>query len=124
MIIDPESFTQNIKNSDEPEDKGNVAAFPVKPKPRLEDDQERFLVVKHTGCTHRGTFIFDEKEACVTCKLCGEKLNPMYVIKMLCSQETRWHEAQARYQEEMKRLSERSRTTCQHCGRMTKISRT
>lgn len=122
MIVDPETFTPNIKSSDEPEDKGNVSAFPVKPRPRL-DDQDRFLVVKHTGCLHRGTFVFNEKEECVTCKDCGEKLNPMYVIKMLSSQETRWHEARSRYQEEMKRLAERSRTTCRHCGKMTKISK-
>jgi ribosomal protein S27E len=106
------------------DDKANVSQFPVKPKPRLEDDQERFLVVKSTGCQHRGTFMFDEKEETVLCKDCGEKLNPMYVIKMLAREETRWHEARSRYREEMKRLGERSRTTCEHCNRMTKISRT
>jgi hypothetical protein len=31
--------------------------------------------------------------------------------------------AQARYHEEMKRLEERSLTQCEHCGKMTRISR-
>lgn len=122
MIIDPSSFTPDIKARDQDE-KDNVTKLPIKRKPRHEEDSKRFLVVDYTGCSHRGTFLFNEKEDCVICKDCGEKLNPMYVIKMLCNQETRWHEARARYQEEMKRLSERNRTTCQHCGKMTKISR-
>jgi ribosomal protein S27E len=101
----------------------NVTQLPIKPKPRLEEESERFLVVEHRGCAHRGGFTLNESEECITCKLCGEKLNPMYALKMLAQQETRWHETRKRYQEEMKRLDERSRTTCEHCGKMTRISK-
>jgi hypothetical protein len=41
---------------------------------------------------------------------------------MLAGEETKWHESFKRYQAEMRRLSERSRTKCQHCGQMTRIS--
>ncbi|WP_232341271.1 hypothetical protein [Burkholderia pseudomallei] len=59
----------------------------------------------------------------VTCADCKEKLNPMWVLKQLSQAEHRYHELHARYHDELKRLSERSRTKCQHCGEMTRISK-
>lgn len=46
----------------------------------------------------------------------------MFVLKMLMQAESRWNQTRESYQEEMKRLRERSRTKCQHCGQMTRIS--
>lgn len=85
--------------------------------------EERFLVVEHGKCSHfNGPFIIDDKAADVTCKRCGEKLNPMWVLTQLAHQESRWFEHFKRYQGEMQRLSERSKTKCQHCKKMTNIS--
>lgn len=81
------------------------------------------LVPAPRTCAHLNAFEVDEALAEVTCCECGAKLNPMHVLKILCSQESRWHRTRAAYQEEMKRISERERTKCQHCGQMTRISR-
>jgi Zn finger protein HypA/HybF involved in hydrogenase expression len=69
------------------------------------------------------TYIVSEAEAEVTCGHCKAKLNPTWVLVRLAHQETKYHETAKRYQEEMKRLSERQRTKCDRCGHMTRISR-
>lgn len=83
--------------------------------------EDRSLAIVYRKCWH-GPYEIDEAAAEVTCKACGEKLNPMWVLKQLAQKESRYHEAAARYQGEMKRLGERSRTKCEHCSRMTRIS--
>ncbi len=57
------------------------------------------------------------------CADCKEKLNPMWALQQLSRAEHRYHELHARYHDELKRLGERSRTKCQHCDQMTRISR-
>jgi ribosomal protein S27AE len=85
----------------------------------------RYLVRAPLACSHfNGPFLVDEKAAEVTCGRCKEKLNPMWVLGQLVQKESRWHEHFERYQDEMKRLAERSRTKCRRCGEMTPISRT
>ncbi|ABO60578.1 hypothetical protein LA345_38820 (plasmid) [Burkholderia vietnamiensis] len=85
--------------------------------------EERYLVAPVAECQHfNGPFLVDDTLAEVTCGRCKQKLNPMWVLKQLVQKENRWHAHFARYQEEMKRLAERSRTKCRHCGEMTPIS--
>lgn len=83
---------------------------------------DKLLLVEYQQCGHWGPFVIDTKAAEVTCKQCGEKLNPMYVLGVLAMRETQWHRTRAAYQDEMKRLNERSSTKCQHCHKMTRIS--
>lgn len=64
-----------------------------------------------------------EGETEVECSLCETKLDPMFVLRKLAHEETRWHEARSGYQAEMVRLNERKATKCEHCSRMTRISR-
>lgn len=80
------------------------------------------LIVGYPKCYH-GPFVVDSDNAEVTCKTCGEKLNPMVVLHRLACKETQYHLAAQRYQDEMKRLNDRARTKCQHCGKITRISR-
>ncbi len=47
----------------------------------------------------------------------------MFVLRRLASEETSWKRHREVYIDEMKRLKERSRTKCYHCGKMTEISR-
>lgn len=85
--------------------------------------EEQFLVqAPHTCSHHSGPFLIDDTLAEVTCGRCKQKLNPMFVLKQLMYSESRWHASFARYQGEMKRLSERSKTKCEHCKKMTRIS--
>lgn len=101
----------------------NIAQLPVKYKKPLEG--ERFLVPVAPGkCQHHGgPFEIDPKGEKCTCKRCGESVGAYFVLDQLMKTESRWMETLARYQDEMKRLDERSRTKCRHCGEMTEISR-
>lgn len=90
---------------------------------------DAFLVVDHgPKCgdgyfDHKGPYLVDNSKDEVECKTCGAKLNPIWVLRQLASHETRWHETSKRYADEMKRLSDRSRTKCEHCHKLTRISR-
>jgi hypothetical protein len=70
------------------------------------------------------TYLIRDGETEVECGECGTKLEPMWVLRQLANKESQWHRTRERYNEEMKRLSERSKTKCEACGFMTPISRT
>ena len=80
------------------------------------------LVQKHGQCRHK-LINFDEASDSVECRQCGERLNPMWVIKKMAMKESIAIQNIERYQDEMKRLKDRSRTKCRHCGKMTPISK-
>lgn len=117
-------------NDDEPTPGADVERLPVKfktPVPVERVAVRPFEVQRHDACIHSpligASYIVDEKLAEVECGKCGAKLNPMWVLAQIAGQDRRLHEAAARYQDEQKRLAERSRTKCQHCHQMTRISR-
>lgn len=102
----------------------NVTKLPIRFKNLDRDKSLEIVHYKPDACTHHNqTYMITESEESVECGTCGTKLSPLWVLRQLALQEMKWHETRARYHEEMKRLGERSRTTCQHCGKMTKISR-
>ena len=98
-----------------------IAYLPVKHRP---DDVERVLTVvsPYSGPCRHQRFIIDERLLQVECADCKALLDPIQALVTLCRQETRYHELHERYQDQMQRLRERSRTKCQHCGQMTRIS--
>ena len=99
----------------------DVVRLAVKFKAPVPED--RYLVVEHGKCFHNNApYYVDEKLAEVRCGQCNERLNPVWVLLQMAQKETRWHESMKRYQEEMERLSKRSKTKCNHCGQMTRIS--
>lgn len=100
----------------------NIAQLPVRCKNPLEG--ERFLVpVDPSKCSHiGGPYEIDIKGDKCICKRCGEQVGAMYVLEQLMKTESRWMQTMAQYQDEMKRLAERSRTKCDHCGKMTRVS--
>lgn len=99
----------------------DILAFPGHKKAPVEDGPY-LQQVAPGGCWHNAGFIVDEKKEQVECKACGERLDPLWVLRQLCSQETRWRRHALQYQDEMARLAARQRTKCQHCGQMTRIS--
>lgn len=108
-------------------DDDKVTQLPVRFKAQAPSERSMLLpfeVVK-TGCDHRYgvQYVIDESEAEVKCSGCQAKLNPMWVLARLANDDRRFLEAHARYTDEMKRLSERSKTKCRCCGKMTTISR-
>lgn len=111
-----------------------VTRLPVKFKTPPSDERTLKIVQGgFDGCNHNFvivgceikyvTYLVDPAAAEIECSNCKAKLNPMWVLARLAHDETRYHETAKRYQEEMKRLSERTRAKCECCGYMTRISR-
>lgn len=99
----------------------DIVQLPVKYKPPVEG---RFLLPVEPGkCSHwRGPFTVDIKAGKCICRSCNEEVSPMFVLEELMKQESQWMQTRATYQDEMKRLAERSRTKCEKCGEFTRIS--
>lgn len=70
------------------------------------------------------TYRIRDGETDVECGNCGTRLDPMWVLRQFAAKESEYVRKRQHAQEEMARLRERERTECQHCGKMTKISRT
>jgi Zn finger protein HypA/HybF involved in hydrogenase expression len=104
---------------EDPPESAEVHELPL--KKRVTDTGKVLQEVAGMKCFHR-RFIVDEKAAQCECKDCGEKLNPMWVLVQLSRRENQYHAYHARYHDELKRLSERSKTKCEHCRKMTRIS--
>ncbi len=96
--------------------------LPVRNK--REENGKLFLVKPVFGkCQHyNGPFEVDMDAGKCICQECNEEVSPMFVLNRLLAKESRWMRSHDNYKDEMKRLAERSRTKCQHCGQMTRIS--
>lgn len=114
-------------NDDDPPIDPEITKLPVRFKEPLPEERSILLAWeagKGGGCTHLfAQYLVSDTDAEVECGRCGTKLNPIWVLVKLAVHDRRMAESQQRYQEEQKRLAERTRTKCQHCGEMTRISR-
>jgi len=104
-------------------DKKDIKKLPIRNK--RSDDGKLFLVPPPVDkCSHfNGPFEVDEDAGKCICKNCGGEVSPMFVLMNLMKMESRWMRSRTSYKDEMKRLAERSRTKCDNCGEMTRISR-
>ena len=100
----------------------NIENIGIKFKKPICEDKMLNLLPTPKGCLGH-SYIIDEESNIVTCSKCNKTFNPMSVLVSLARKESRWQMNRERYKEEMERLSERSRTKCQHCGEMTRISK-
>lgn len=71
-------------------------------------------------CQHR-TMIVDEKLNTLTCKQCGSLLNPIWALARFHKEESSWKWTLKAYKEMLAERDARTRTKCQHCGKMTRI---
>ena len=101
-----------------------IKTLPVKNK--RQDDGKVFLVLPpYEKCKHYdGPFELDEDAGICRCKECGDEVTALFVLKRLMQKESQWNKSRSYYKDEMKRLAARSRTKCDHCGKMTRISGT
>lgn len=121
-------------------DDDKVQRLPVRFKAPPGADEPQLRVVESYGddCNHSWyfekrdgmsgtvryvTYMIREGETEVECSRCHLRLDPVWVLKKLAHHESKYRETQKRYVEEVNRLSERSRTKCEHCQKMTRISR-
>ena len=102
----------------------NIERLPVKYLGPLPDRSlcEPWEVNQGGKCSHLFVaYIVDEASADVECGSCHEKLNPMWVLKQLATSDRRHAESRDRTREMSKRLDEKRRTKCQHCGKLTRV---
>ena len=101
--------------------------------PPAEDAPQLEIVRDYSQCNHswhvtggkvrQASYLMREGEAEVECGLCGTRLDPLIVLAQLARHVAQWQRHREIHQDEMKRLNERTRTKCQHCGKLTRISR-
>lgn len=112
-------------------DDDKVKRLPIKFKTPTSDKAMLKVITSYASskeCNHtdssirRIQYLLRKGETEVECGACGAKLDPMFVLLILAHKENQWIETRKLYQEEMERLKKRSRTKCQHCGEMTRIS--
>lgn len=90
---------------------------PVMAKDKVIQVVKRFA----RNCQHN-KFILDDQLGYVKCGICGEQLNPMWVIQRFSDSEHRLF----RHLEQLRNLVEvtknKTRCKCEHCGKMTNIA--
>lgn len=97
-----------------------VTVLPVRKK----DTERQFRIVDQfeQKCTHRGvTYEVCDVENEVVCGACRTRLNPIWVLKYLAMEESRFDSSRRAYLEAKKDHEKRVRCKCQHCGQMTRI---
>lgn len=118
-------------------DDDKITQLPVGFKKPPQEDGRTLKVVDHwterDKCNHRSlyrsgrfvsvTYLIRDGETEVECGNCGTKLEPMWVLSRLAHEETDFDRKRQIAADEMKRLQDRTRTKCDHCGQMTRISR-
>lgn len=75
---------------------------------------------KRHRCWHKSVLI-DAAKAEVECADCHDKLNPMWVLEMLCHEENRFEDRRQAYMGERKAWEARRRTKCTHCNKFTDL---
>lgn len=113
----------------------NITKLPIDFKAPPSEDCPRLKIVDRfdKGCDHKSvytngkfveiTYKIREGEMEVECGNCFQRLEPMWVLKNLANRESGYHRKRKIAQEEMSRLSGRSKTKCRSCGAMTPISK-
>lgn len=76
---------------------------------------------KYGGCIIHGPFQYDDDLTYVECRTCGEKINPMKVIGIMCRQESKYRQLAKTYSQMRKDLNARKRVKCEHCRKFTRI---
>lgn len=96
----------------------NVVSLPVRKKPQA--DSPITVAPSYGGCRHMKTVV-DEKLAEVTCRDCGEKLSPVWVLAKLAREDDRLRNEWAAIRAEIELLKDRSRVVCKHCNKVTPV---
>ena len=95
----------------------NVTVLPVKKR----EVGENVLSVVHPYKCRHPHFEVDEKLAEVTCRACGEKMSPMWVLIQIAYNERVLSDRLLSLRTECRLLEGRVRTKCEHCKKMTRI---
>lgn len=72
-------------------------------------------------CRHLNISVHEDR-AEVSCRDCGEKLNPIWVLTRMAKEETKWSLRRSEFIAARAEFAKRQRCKCQHCGQMTRIN--
>jgi hypothetical protein len=75
-----------------------------------------------TRCRHN-KYIVDPRLNVVECGICGDQLNPMWVLEQLCNQEQRAYQRLQSLNEQADKAEAKNRCKCEKCGEMTRIQK-
>ena len=73
-------------------------------------------------CTHARVYV-DARKNTVTCRDCDAEVNAVWYLSRICDKWSEFERYRKQYETAKVLYDERSRTKCQHCHEMTRISR-
>lgn len=100
----------------------NVTVLKVKKRP-TGDDAPQFEIVRPGKCDHasyHSTYSVNVEEGKVFCK-CGVEISPIFALAELARAESRYRQGVIGFAKIRDEVDKRTRTKCQHCGKMTRI---
>lgn len=88
------------------------------------DETDEVLSIRRYAfrCRHN-KYIVDRTLSAVECGICGERLNPIWVLEQLCDQESRARQHLNALKDKAEKAKEKNRCKCEHCKNMTRIQR-
>lgn len=85
--------------------------------------QGNVIKITHNHNCQHNEILVDDELAYVECGLCGEKLNPIWVLKKMCNREHRAIDRIERLNDLAEKAIKKNRCKCEKCGKMTRIQR-
>ena len=88
------------------------------------DNFEKIIEITKTKgheCQHN-KFKLNPQNGYVECAICGEHLNPVWVIEQYANAEHRLFQKLERLQRLAKEIENKTKCKCEHCGKMTRIA--
>lgn len=73
-------------------------------------------------CRHN-RYLVDSRKNYVVCAICGDHLDPMWVLGQLCNSEARARTNLDALKKLAEKTKDKLRCKCQHCQKMTRIHR-
>lgn len=98
----------------------NITELPVKKRPSTLEPNAPLEVVHSYKCQH-GSFQIDEKAAEVTCGHCKEKLNPIWVLMQIATNDRVLRDHWSSMKAELELMKPKTQTKCKHCQKLTPI---
>ena len=94
------------------------------PKRRKDADAEtdRLFAVRPVKCRH-GRYQVDDSLDAVECAICGERLNPMWVLRDLAANESRDHQRLGALKRALADARSALKWKCGHCHKMNDMTK-
>ena len=88
----------------------------------MKDDQVIQTVTRFSGHCKHNKFLVDTRLDYIKCAICGEHLNPMWVVSQYADDEHRLCKHLKRLERLIEETKHKTKCKCEHCGEMTKIA--